>query len=73
MSPMNTEYTAIIKQDDDWWVGWIEEVPGVNCQESSREQLLDSLRVTLQEAPVLKNPLLYEAKSIASAFERTWL
>ena len=47
---MNNEYTAIIKQDKDWWIGWIEEVPGVNCQEKSREKLLGSLRVTLQEA-----------------------
>ncbi|MCG8380477.1 MAG: type II toxin-antitoxin system HicB family antitoxin [Proteobacteria bacterium] len=47
---MNTQYTAIIKQDKDWWIGWIEEVPGVNCQESSREELLVSLRETLQEA-----------------------
>ncbi|MCL4470435.1 MAG: type II toxin-antitoxin system HicB family antitoxin, partial [Gammaproteobacteria bacterium] len=34
---MNQTYTAVIKQDADWWIGWIEEVPGVNCQESSRE------------------------------------
>ncbi len=47
---MNKAYTAIIKQDKGWWIGWIEEVPGVNCQESSREQLLESLRETLQEA-----------------------
>jgi len=47
---MNTNYTAIIKQDRDWWIGWIEEVPGVNCQESTREQLMESLRITLQEA-----------------------
>lgn len=47
---MNKEYTAVIKQDGDWWVGWIEEVPGVNCQESTREELLESLRVTLREA-----------------------
>ena len=32
------------------WIGWIEEVPGVNCQEASREELLESLRVTLSEA-----------------------
>lgn len=50
MPVMKSEYTAIIKQDNDWWVGWIEEVPGVNCQEKTREKLLDSLRVTLQEA-----------------------
>lgn len=43
-------YTAAIKQDGDWWIGWIEEVPGVNCQEATREALLESLRITLAEA-----------------------
>ena len=43
-------YTAIIKQDGDWWVGWVEEVPGVNCQEATRDELLETLRVTLAEA-----------------------
>lgn len=47
---MKSEYTAVIKQDGDWWIGWIEEVPGVNCQEPTRAALLDSLRITLKEA-----------------------
>ena len=47
---MNTQYTAVVKQDDDWWIGWIEEIPGVNCQESTRDELLESLKVTLREA-----------------------
>ena len=47
---MNIEYTAVTKQDGDWWVGWIEEVPGVNCQERTHAELMESLRVTLQEA-----------------------
>ena len=47
---MNTEYTAIIKQSGDWWIGWIEEIPGVNCQEKTREELIESLRLTLKEA-----------------------
>jgi len=47
---MNKVYTAVIKKEDDWWIGWIQEVPGVNCQERSREELLESLRITLQEA-----------------------
>ncbi|MFO1145468.1 MAG: hypothetical protein U1E33_02410 [Rhodospirillales bacterium] len=38
-----------MKQDGGWWIGWIEEIPGVNCQETSREELLESLRVTLSE------------------------
>ncbi len=44
------EFTAIIKQDGAWWIGWIEEVPGVNCQESTREALIESLRAALHEA-----------------------
>ena len=47
---MANTYTAILKQDGDWWIGWIEEVPGVNCQEKTREELLESLSVTLKEA-----------------------
>jgi len=47
---MNSEYTALIKQDGAWWIGWIEEVPGVNCQEATRDELLESLRITLGEA-----------------------
>ena len=47
---MNNEYTALIKQDGEWWIGWIEEVPGVNCQEATREELIESLKVTLREA-----------------------
>jgi predicted RNase H-like HicB family nuclease len=45
-----TEYAAIVEQSGDDWIGWIEEIPGVNCQESSREELLVTLRITLAEA-----------------------
>ena len=47
---MKNEFNAVVKQEGDWWIGWIEEVPGVNCQEATREELLESLRVTLAEA-----------------------
>ena len=47
---MGNNYTAITKQDGGRWIGWVEEVPGVNCQERSREELLESLRITLREA-----------------------
>ena len=43
-------YTAIIKQDGDWWIGWIAEVPGVNCQEKTQGKLMESLQETLCEA-----------------------
>lgn len=48
-NPLN-EYTAVIEQDGDWWIGWIDEVPGVNCQEATRDELMDTLKITLSEA-----------------------
>jgi predicted RNase H-like HicB family nuclease len=47
---VSQSYTAVIKQSGAWWIGWIEEVPGVNCQEPTREKLLETLKITLQEA-----------------------
>lgn len=47
---MDNQYTAVVKQDGDWWIGWVEEVPGVNCQESTKESLLETLSITLKEA-----------------------
>jgi hypothetical protein len=44
------KWTAIIKKSGDWWIGWIEEMPGVNCQERSKDELLASLKQTLIEA-----------------------
>ena len=41
---MKTEFTAIVKQEGDWWLGWVEEVPGANAQERTKEELLISLR-----------------------------
>ncbi len=47
---MKNLYTAVMKQEGDWWIGWIEEIPGVNCQEKSREELKETLEATLREA-----------------------
>ncbi|MGH8072150.1 MAG: type II toxin-antitoxin system HicB family antitoxin [Candidatus Entotheonellia bacterium] len=43
-------YTAVMKHKGDWWIGWIAKVPGVNCQERSKEELTATLRITLREA-----------------------
>jgi len=47
---MKDHYTAVVKKEHDFWIGWIEEVPGVNCQERSRKELLETLKITLREA-----------------------
>lgn len=51
---MQQTFTTVVKQEGDSWIGWIEEVPGVNRQEATREELLKTLRITLAEALELK-------------------
>lgn len=47
---MNNLYTAVTKKDGNWWIGWVTEIPGVNCQERTHKKLLETLKVTLKEA-----------------------
>ena len=47
---MDNEYTAVVTKDGEWWVGWIEELPGVNSQGESREELMANLQSALKEA-----------------------
>jgi predicted RNase H-like HicB family nuclease len=47
---MKNKYTAVIKQDSGWWIGWIEEIPGVNCQGKTKAELKKNLRSALAEA-----------------------
>ena len=47
--PMSANYTAVVRRDGRWWIGWIEELPGVNSQGKTRVELLDNLRSALKE------------------------
>jgi predicted RNase H-like HicB family nuclease len=47
---MGANYTAVVQQHGDWWIGWVEEVPGVSSQGQTRAELLDNLRDALEEA-----------------------
>ncbi len=46
-------YTAVIRKDESWWIGWVEETPGVNTQGKTRAELLKNLRSALREAIAL--------------------
>jgi predicted RNase H-like HicB family nuclease len=47
---MKREFTAVIKQDDGWWIGWVEEIPGVNSQGKTKAELLKNLKSATKEA-----------------------
>jgi len=52
---MKAEFTAIIKKDGDWWLGWVEEVPGANAQEKTRKDLLISLKEATSDILALRS------------------
>jgi predicted RNase H-like HicB family nuclease len=60
---MGANYTAVVQQDGEWWIGWVEEVPGVNSQGQTREELLENLRDALEEALEMNRA---EARAAAS-------
>ena len=47
---MSSTYNAVIRRERDWWIGWIEEVPGINSQGTTRDELVANLREALAEA-----------------------
>ena len=47
---MKRTFNAVVKQDKGWWIGWVEEIPGVNSQGKTRAELLKNLRSALKEA-----------------------
>ena len=59
---MENEYTAVVRQDGQWWIGWIEEIPGVNSQGASRDEPMENLRSALSEMLEINRA---EAKSAA--------
>ena len=47
---MNRNYTAVVQYNEPWWIGWVEEIPGVNSQGKTRDELMENLRSALKEA-----------------------
>jgi predicted RNase H-like HicB family nuclease len=68
---MAASYTAVVQQHGEWWIGWIEEIPGVNSQGQTRAELLENLRDALGEALEMNRA---EARAAASgAYEEVSL
>lgn len=50
---MHNEFTAIIEQDGDWFIGYCLEIPGANGQgrtrEECRENLAEAIKLILED------------------------
>ncbi len=45
---MTTTFTAIIEQDDSWYIAYTAEVPGANGQGKTRDEALQNLRESIE-------------------------
>ena len=45
------KFTAVFEQDGEWWIGYLEELPGANTQgrtfDEARENLKDAVRLLI--------------------------
>lgn len=55
------KYRAIIKKVNDWWIGWLVDLPGVNAQEKTKARLIESLRIGAEEMLAVEVPFESEA------------
>ena len=47
---MGNRFTAVFEQVDDWWIGYIEELPGANTQGKTLEEVRENLKEAIQLA-----------------------
>jgi predicted RNase H-like HicB family nuclease len=45
---MRNEFTGVIEQDGEWYIGYCPEIPGANDQGHSREECLQSLASAIE-------------------------
>jgi predicted RNase H-like HicB family nuclease len=59
---MSRKFTAVYKKSGKWYLGWIEEVPGVNTQgrtlKETKENLKEALLLILETNKILNKEIL---------------
>ena len=52
---MHNEFTMVIEQDGEWFIGYCPEIPGANGQgrtvEERREDLVEAIALILEDRP----------------------
>ncbi len=47
-SQMVSKFTAVFEQEGDWWMGYVEELPGANTQGATLEETRENLKEAIQ-------------------------
>ncbi len=49
---MENKFTAVFEQEGEWWIGYVEELPGANTQGATlvetRENLKEAIQMVLE-------------------------
>jgi predicted RNase H-like HicB family nuclease len=65
---MNKKFTAVYKKSGKWYLGWVEEIPGVNTQgktlKDTRENLKEALSLVLETNRLLSQKNMPRGKTI---------
>ena len=43
------KFRAVVRKIDDWWIGWLVDLPGVNAQEKTKDELIESLKIGAED------------------------
>ena len=70
---MEHHFTAVFERDGDWWIAYVEELPGANTQgrtlEEARENLKEAIALVLQANRELTEQKGPDAEASGSASE----
>ena len=65
---MSRQFTAIYKKSGKWYLGWVEEIPGVNTQgktlREAKENLKEALLLILETNRLLNKKEVNKGKII---------
>jgi len=42
------KFTAVFEREGEWWIGYVEELPGVNTQGRTLEEVRENLKEAVQ-------------------------
>jgi predicted RNase H-like HicB family nuclease len=42
------KFTAVYEKVDDWWIGYVEELPGANSQGRTKDEVKENLKEAVQ-------------------------
>ena len=45
---MENKFTAVFEQVGEWWIGYVEELPGANTQGKTLEEARENLKGAVQ-------------------------